>query len=101
LRFSIPASQAFTPEEKQRLLHKLAHRLTKEQELLIREEGERDRLMNRNMAIKKFLLVIERGLHVDKPRKKTKPTRSSQRKRIEGKRIQSGKKQLRGKITDE
>jgi ribosome-associated protein len=99
LRFSVPQSQAFSEEEKQRLMSKL--RLTNENELLIREESQRDRLMNRNLVIKKFLAVIEKALHVDKPRKKTKPTKSSQRKRVDGKRFNSEKKKLRGKVAND
>lgn len=95
LRFSLAKSKAFTEVQKSRLFYKLARRLTLAGELLIREENERDRLTNKKRAVERLIQVLTDALHVPTPRKKTKPTRSSQAKRLEGKKLQGQKKKLR------
>ncbi len=98
LRWSVPDSRLFTDEQKQRLKEKLASRLTTQFELLVRSEVFRDRDRNIKDAFAKLIKTIEIALHVPKARKKTKPTRSSQKKRLETKKSAGEQKKLRQKI---
>lgn len=98
LRFNVPASQAFTEAERARILEKISGRLTTEGDLLIRSEESRDQEMNRKTCLAKLDALLERAHHRDPPRKKTKPTRSSQRKRVEGKKLKSDIKKNRAKV---
>ena len=97
LRWSLTYTQAFTEVELHRLQNKLADRLTSEGEILIRSETSRDRNSNQKESIQKFLRLIESCLRVPKRRIPTKPTRSSQRERLNEKKKHGEKKLMRGK----
>jgi ribosome-associated protein len=95
LRWNIWTSTSIPPEIQSRLLEKLGPRLTKEGELLIRTETSRDQDSNRKACIEKLLEILDQALFIPKKRFKTKPTRSSQRKRLETKSKRSEVKKLR------
>jgi len=95
LRFSIPNSILLSEIEKQVLLDKLASKLTLEDELIIVSQSERSQLGNKDKCVEKFYLIISKSLKPRKKRIASKPTRASKEKRIEGKKIQAKKKDLR------
>ncbi len=95
LRWSLIATQAFAGVVKDRLVSKLSSQLTKEGELLIRAETHRDQDSNRKEAIRRFEEILDKALFVPKKRIKTKPTRSSQRKRLDSKKKDSNNKRMR------
>jgi ribosome-associated protein len=59
-------------------------------------EEERTQLRNKEAAIKRTIKLISDSLKVEKPRKPSKPTFSSVKKRLNDKRINSLKKMNRG-----
>lgn len=95
LRWNLLETKAFIGVEKQRLLTNLATQLTKEGDLLIRSESFRDQDSNRKEALRRFEEILKKGLFVPKKRIKTKPTKSSQRKRLDSKKTHSNKKRER------
>jgi ribosome-associated protein len=95
LRFSILASLSLNDEQKQKLLHRLAHRLAQGEFILIRVESERDQKSNKDKSVKMLNDLINLTLHDPKKRKPTKPTKSSQRKRLETKKTRSDVKKMR------
>lgn len=97
LRWNAVESRAFTETEKNRVLAKLANSLNSEGELLVRSETHRDQDSNRKESVRKFKDIIAKALFVPKKRIKTKPTKSSQRKRLDSKRAHSDQKKLRSK----
>lgn len=100
LRFNLKSSQAFTDFEYHRILEKLLPRLTNDGDLLIRSEESRDHEANRKKCLEKLDALLERCYHRDPPRKKTKPTKSSVRQRVESKRRHSDIKKNRGKVNE-
>ena len=58
-------------------------------------DDERSQLRNRELANQRLRARILSALHREKPRRKTRPSRSSQRKRVEGKRRRSRVKEQR------
>ncbi|QDK38039.1 alternative ribosome rescue aminoacyl-tRNA hydrolase ArfB [Bdellovibrio sp. NC01] len=98
LRWNPAKSHAFSPEVKERLLHKLANQLTDEGDILIRSEEHRDQDQNRSACIRKLQALIKKALFVPKKRVATKPTKGSVRRRLEGKKIQSEVKAGRQKV---
>ena len=96
LRFNPANSTAFTDFEKGRILEKLTGRLTEEGDLLIRSEESRDQEANKKRCISKLDEILEKAFFRHPPRRATKPTRSSQRKRVETKRARSDVKKGRG-----
>jgi len=97
LGFNVPASNSLSEEEKQLAQTRLASRLTDEGVLILQCDEDRSQLRNKDIVIKRFFLVIDAALKVDKIRKPTKIPRSVIKKRIEGKRRLSDKKQNRRK----
>ena len=89
LRFDIANSSLLTEEEKQRITEKLGPRLTSEEVLILTEQSDRSQLKNKEMVTKKFYALLERALAPVKKRIRTRPTKASIEKRLEGKRIQS------------
>ncbi|KGO83805.1 peptide chain release factor 1 [Flavobacterium cauense R2A-7] len=97
LSFDLKISTAFSEEEKELLLAKLENKLTKEQVLILSCDEDRSQLRNKEIVIKRFLLIVEGALKVEKPRKATKIPRSVIEKRLKEKRNQSDIKQSRQK----
>lgn len=100
LRFDILNSVLLTDEQKEVLSEKLATKITSEGLLCIVSQRDRSQLSNKEDAVAKFYQLIFRALKPVKPRKNTKPTRSSVEKRLTGKRIKAEIKQNRQKIDD-
>ncbi len=97
LFFDLNNSDALSDPEKERLLLKLSHRLTKENKLLLQCDESRSQHKNKALVIKRFLQTIEIALKVQKKRRKTKPTRSAIEKRLKSKKKSSQKKVNRKK----
>ncbi len=99
LRFNV--NTASLPEEiRQRLLAKRDSRLSKDGILVIKAQQHRSQEKNRQDAMQRLAEWIRSATHVAKTRKPTKPTRSSQRKRLDSKRKHSRNKALRGRVSD-
>jgi len=97
LTFDLQNSTALTTEEKERAESKLSTRLTSEKILIINCDEDRSQLRNKDIAIKRFLELIEKSLLVPKVRKATKVPKSVIRKRLKEKKNLSEVKQLRRK----
>jgi len=95
LLFDIQSSLLFTYEQKTLLLNKLQNRLNKDGHLQVISEEERSQLLNKERAIDKMILLLEKALYVQKPRKAIKVSKQAKAKRLDQKRMQSVKKQLR------
>ena len=100
LRFDIIASSL--PERYQERLLKLNdQRITKEGVIVIKAQEHRSQEQNKEEALQRLQDLIKGAIAVAKPRKKSKPTRSSQRKRLDSKTKRSQIKEYRKKVTDE
>lgn len=97
LSFEVSASAALSESEKERILAKLAPRLTKEQVLQLQCDEHRSQHKNKERVIKRFLELIENALKVPKKRKATKPSRASVEKRLQHKKKAAQKKANRTK----
>jgi len=85
LSFDLKNSQVLSEEEKWRLETKLASRLTSDLVLILNCDEDRSQLKNKGIVTKRFLVIIEQGLHIPKIRKATKIPKSVIRKRIKDK----------------
>ncbi len=96
LRFDVRASSL--PEAvKARLLARGDHRVTREGVVVIKAQQSRSLEKNREDAIARLHDLIEQASFVPKARRPTRPTRSSKRRRLEGKKRHSKlKAQRRG-----
>ncbi|MGO1189976.1 alternative ribosome rescue aminoacyl-tRNA hydrolase ArfB [Vibrio casei] len=97
LRFDIQRS-TLPDFYKQRLLGLSDKRITTDGVIVIKAQQFRTQEKNREDALERLKLMILEAIKVDKVRRATAPTKSSQRKRTD-KKVQRGQtKQLRGKI---
>lgn len=97
LTFDLQNSTALNDEEKDLLLQKLKNKLTKDNILMLQSDESRSQHKNKEIAIDRFLKIIADGLKIQKPRKATKPSKSSIHKRLEKKKKQAFKKAFRKK----
>lgn len=97
LRFDIRASSL--PEYyKERLLALNDQRITREGIIILKSQEYRSQEQNKQAALDRLVILIKSVTVEKKKRRPTKPTRSSQKKRVD-KKTQRGKiKQLRGKV---
>lgn len=98
LRFHVDSSEVFSEEEKSLLKDKLANQITSEGYLLVVSQSERSQLANKEESVRKFYELIRQALAKPKARKKTRPSFSAVKKRLESKRKQADKKSLRGPL---
>ncbi len=99
LRFDIHRSSL--PEEvKERLLRRGDHRVSRTGVIVIKAQQHRSLEMNRAEALARLQALVEAAAYVPKVRRATRPTRSSQRKRLESKIRRGQIKALRGRIVD-
>ena len=99
LRFDVRAS-SLPQHVKDRLLRMGDQRVTRTGMVVIKSQNHRSLERNRSEAIARLQSLVAAAAHLPKPRRPTKPTRSSQRKRIEGKKRHSKLKALRSRIFD-
>jgi ribosome-associated protein len=94
LRFDIAASSL--PEEiKQRMLVLADARITRAGVVVIKAQNHRSQDFNRIEALSRLHELLEQAAHVPKARRATRPTRSSQRQRLDTKRLRGSVKALR------
>jgi len=95
LRFSVKNSNLFSEEEKDRILLKLKNKINSEEELILTSQTARSQLDNKEIVLEKFYGLLEKALTMQKKRIKSSPTVASKLKRLESKKSQALKKQLR------
>lgn len=96
LRFDIKNSSL--PEfYKERLLALKDQRITNQGVIIIKAQSYRTQEQNKEDALARLKALVLGATKVEKARRATKPTRNSQRRRMDGKKKDGQKKQLRGK----
>src|SRR5690606_36318633 len=99
LRFDIRASSL--PEAvKERLLSLPGSRVTKDGILVIKAQASRSQEENRAAALARLEEFVAQAFHVPAPRRPTKPTLASKRRRLEGKAQRAEVKSGRGKVRE-
>jgi ribosome-associated protein len=96
LRFDVRAS-SLPQEVKERLLRLGDQRITRTGVVVIKSQQHRSLEMNRAEALARLHALVAAAAHVPKKRKPTRPTFSSKKRRMEGKRRRGHIKALRGK----
>ncbi len=97
LRFNIKNS-SLPDLYKERLLRLNDKRITKEGVIIIKAQQQRSQKKNRDIALGRLQDLVKSVLATRKKRRPTKPTRSSQIKRLDSKSKRGQIKDLRGKI---
>jgi ribosome-associated protein len=99
LRFDIRAS-SLPDGIKERLLAQSDSRITRDGVVVIKAQAHRSQDQNRDDAMRRLQEMVEAVATPQRIRRPTRPTRSSQRKRLEVKTSRGQVKALRGKVTE-
>ncbi len=99
LRFDIHGS-SLSEFYKQRLLNLRDKRITKEGVIIIKAQQFRTQEKNRDNALQRLKEIIKSVTIIQKIRRPTKPTRGSQKRRMDSKAKRSKTKALRGRVTE-
>ncbi len=87
--FDVAASASLSPEQRSRISAKLGPRVTAS------AQDTRSQHRNRELALERLASRLAHALEVRRPRTKTRPTRASQRRRVEGKKRRGDIKRAR------
>jgi ribosome-associated protein len=97
LRFDVRHSPSLPDAVRARLQRLAGKRLTRDGVLIITAQRFRTQERNREDALQRLLALIREAAVAPIPRKPTKPTLGSRKRRLEGKRRHSAIKELRHK----
>jgi ribosome-associated protein len=87
--FDVAASNALTDEQKQRIIARLGPRV------VAVAQDARGQARNRELALTRLARRLSSALAVQRPRRATRPSHSSERRRLESKRRQADRKRGR------
>jgi ribosome-associated protein len=89
LRFDVANSSAFGPAQRVRVTERLGP------EVRVVVDESRSQLRNREIAEERLVARLQSALHVDRPRRPTKPSKGAQRRRVDSKKRRSETKRQR------
>jgi ribosome-associated protein len=101
LRFDVRNSSSLPDDVRGRLIRLAGRRITKEGSLIIKAGRFRTQDRNRQDAINRLIDLIRRASIIPKSRRKTKPTLSSRKHRMEEKRRHGNIKRARRPVAAE
>ena len=89
VRFDVRTSSALNETQRARLRSRLGDVVA------VSADDERSQLRNRTVALERLRTRLAEGLHVDKPRRATAPSKSAEQRRLESKKRRSSTKRDR------
>jgi ribosome-associated protein len=95
VRFDVSGSPSLGPRQRARLLDRLGP------EVRVTAADERSQLRNRQVAVDRLRVRLADALHVDKPRRPTRPSRGAKERRLALKRQTSERKRNRRPDVDD
>ncbi len=95
LRFDVAGSPSLGPRQRARLIDRLGP------EVRVVADDERSQIRNRQLAVERFRARLADALHIEKPRRPTRPSRSARERRLTEKRHLSQRKRARRPDLDE
>ncbi|MFN7097103.1 MAG: alternative ribosome rescue aminoacyl-tRNA hydrolase ArfB [Gammaproteobacteria bacterium] len=101
LRFNVMQSRSLPDDVRVRLLKLIGKRITSQGELIIKASRHRTQERNKQDALDRLNLLIQRAAIPPKKRKKTKPTSASIEKRLTEKKLRGKNKLQRSKKVTE
>jgi len=100
LRFDLDGTDALGVMAKRRFRKTFSTRLDAEGFVVVTSQATRVQSRNLEDALSKLADMVRQALVVPKRRKKTKPSKGAQRRRLEAKRRQGEKKRNRSRLDD-
>ena len=97
LYWNLASTTALRGVWRQRVINRLRHRLDQDGVLQVSAEDERSQLRNKGLARERLAALVAQALVVPKYRRKTRPSRNSQRRRVDQKKQRGALKANRGR----
>ena len=97
LWFDLGASESLTEEQKYLVRQRLAGRINKQGVLQLDADRRRSQVANREDVLTRFASLVRAALHVDKARRRTRPSQGAKKRRLQQKKHRSLLKKQRGK----
>ncbi|MDX2206949.1 MAG: alternative ribosome rescue aminoacyl-tRNA hydrolase ArfB [Gemmatimonadales bacterium] len=101
LTWNISDSPSLSPEQRERLLTRLASRLDSSGTLRLVSQTGRSQLRNKEEAVARLAELVAEALVVPKVRRATRPSKSAKRERLDQKRKRGALKRERRRTGDE
>ncbi|MDO5565850.1 MAG: alternative ribosome rescue aminoacyl-tRNA hydrolase ArfB [Planctomycetia bacterium] len=101
MRWNIIASGLFSPETIERFAKLFPACYTTTGDIIITSQESRDAPKNKQLCLDKLRYMLQVAVRVPTPRKPTRPTRASVRRRLDDKAKHAKKKELRKKNFDQ
>ncbi len=98
LRWPVMTSPSLTGAVRERFLAKYGRRVSNDGDFLINSQRYRDRQRNIDDCFDKLRTLLLSIAQAPTRRRKTKPSRASKERRLDNKRKQAGKKQMRRRV---
>ena len=95
LRFDVARSASLPAPVRTRLIALAGRRLTQDGMLIIEAERYRSQRRNRDDALERLLALIREACEVETPRRPTRPTLASKKRRLDNKQRRGETKKLR------
>ncbi|HYC79327.1 MAG TPA: alternative ribosome rescue aminoacyl-tRNA hydrolase ArfB [Planctomycetota bacterium] len=95
VRFTLDDAAWLSPEQRARVREKLAHRITRDGELIVASERERSQKDNLEDCFAKLESLLTEALRRERPRRPTKPTKASKTRRLDAKKARGDVKRGR------
>jgi ribosome-associated protein len=89
LRFDVARSPSLGPRQRARLIDRIGP------EIRVVADDERSQRRNRELAVERFRARVADALHIEKPRRPTRPSRGAKERRLTEKRHLSERKRSR------
>ena len=99
LRFDVMNSRSLSDDVRRRLIRLAGRRMTEDGVLIIDARRFRTQERNRQDSMRRLVELIRKAAEKPKPRRRTKPTLASKRKRLETKRHRSVIKRMRRNVS--
>lgn len=96
LRFDVAHSPSLSDPVRARLVALAGRRITQDGMLIIEAERYRSQRRNRDDALARLIALIQEACEVEKPRRPTRPTLASRKRRLDSKQRRGETKKLRG-----
>lgn len=95
LRWDVVNTTAMGPAQRQRVLDRLASRITKDGVLVLQSSEQRSQHQNREAAYARLAALVGEAIQPPKVRRPTRATRGSKERRLEAKKQRGETKRLR------
>ncbi|MET1415658.1 alternative ribosome rescue aminoacyl-tRNA hydrolase ArfB [Roseibium sp. HPY-6] len=97
LRFHLSSNETLPEDVKSRAARLAGSRLTLQGEIVLQADRYRTRERNRADALERLIELLRKATEKPKPRKATKPTLGSKKRRLDAKKQRSQIKKMRGR----